>query len=311
MSDFSNSELRRLDLTLLLVLLGLIRRRKAREVAVELGLTPSGVSQALKRLRDIFGDALFLRRPHGLEPTATALALEAPVAAAVEALRGALGATRRFDPATAEGVLRLAALDAQQAVLIPPFAERLGTVAPGMRLSVLPLGRADAVGALMEARVDLALGFIPRPPEAIGAEALYRDGYLVVGSAAALPDAPRVSLDAYCAASHILVAPGGGMRGIVDSLLAEKGLRRWVSLALPAFLPALAAAAVTGSLVTLPARVAARFAPGFGLLTADPPLAIRPYPVSALWHRRNDGDPRLFWLRNEIRAVASRGSAAR
>ena len=101
------SQLRRLDLTLLLVFLGLMRHRKALDVAGELGLTQSAISQALKRLRDIFEDDLFLRRPHGMEPTAVALSLETPVAQAVEALRGALGAARSFDPATASGIVRV------------------------------------------------------------------------------------------------------------------------------------------------------------------------------------------------------------
>ncbi len=127
MTELSTSELRRLDLTLLLVFLGLLRHRKGATVADELGLTQSAVSQALKRLRDIFGDDLFLRRPHGMEPTATALALEAPVAQAVEALRGALGAARRFDPARAEGTVRIAALDAEQAVVIPALGASAST----------------------------------------------------------------------------------------------------------------------------------------------------------------------------------------
>ena len=104
MADFSNTELRRLDLTLLLVFLGLLRLRKAAGVAAELGLTQSAVSQALRRLRAIFGDDLFLRRPHGMEPTAVALALEPAVRGAVEALRGALGSARAFDPAAASGI---------------------------------------------------------------------------------------------------------------------------------------------------------------------------------------------------------------
>lgn len=134
MSDLSISQLRRLDLTLLLVFLGLVRHRKAADVALKLGLTQSAISQAVKRLRDIFQDDLFLRRPHGMEPTATALALEEPVRRAVEALRGALGAARAFDPMQAEGVVRIAALDAEQAVLIPPLAARLRQRAPGLTL---------------------------------------------------------------------------------------------------------------------------------------------------------------------------------
>ena len=260
MSDFSKTELRRLDLTLLLVFLGLLRHRKATDVAVELGLTQSGVSQALKRLRDIFGDELFLRRPHGMEPTATAFALEDPIAAAVDALRGALGAARQFDPVTAEGVIRIAALDSQQAVVIPQLAARVRRSAPGIGLSVLPIGRAAAIEALIEGRVDLALGFVWGVPELIQSSMLYEESYRVVGKAASLPDAPIVEMKDYLAADHILVSHEGDMRGIVDKELQSIGKTRRVTLAISAFLPALAAASATGSLLTLPSRIADTFA---------------------------------------------------
>jgi DNA-binding transcriptional LysR family regulator len=302
MTEFSNAEIRRLDLTLLLVFLGLLRHRKARGVAVELGLTQSAISQALKRLRDVFGDELFLRRPHGMEPTATALALEAPVATAVDALRSALGVARAFEPETATGLLRVAALDAEQAVLIPPLARRLRALAPGITLSVLPLGRAAAVEALAEGRADLALGYIWQVPEAISGERLYDEAFLVAGRPEALPQAPRIDLDAYCRADHVLVSPGGDLRGVVDGQLAAMGRSRRVILGLPAFLPALAAAAATGALLTLPARVARAFAGGFGLVTAEPPLPVRSFPVSVFWHRRNDADPRTGWLRRQLAA---------
>ena len=301
MSDFSKTELRRLDLTLLLVFLGLLRHRKALDVAAELGLTQSAVSQALKRLRDIFGEELFLRRPHGMEPTATALALEAPVTAAVEALRGALGVARAFDPATASGVVRVAALDAEQAVLIPPLAERLRTQAPGLTLSVLPLGRGAAMEALAEGRADLALGFVWDVPEAISSAVIYTESFLVAGRPGVLPQAPTLTLDAYCAAEHILISPAGDLRGIVDDRLEALGRNRRIVLGLPSFLPALAAAAASGALVTLPARVATAFATGFGLVTAAPPLELRSFPVSVFWHRRNDADPRMEWLRSIVR----------
>jgi DNA-binding transcriptional LysR family regulator len=301
MSELSISELRRLDLTLLLVFLGLLRHRKALDVAAELGLTQSAISQSLRRLRDIFGDELFLRRPHGMEPTATALALEAPVAAAVEALRGALGAARSFEPATATGLVRVAALDAEQAVLIPPLVARLGRLAPRLTLSVLPLGRGAAMEAMSEGRVDLALGYVWDLPDAILGEPLYDESFLVAGSPKALPKAPYISLDDYCAADHVLISPGGDLRGVVDDQLAALGQSRRVILGLPAFLPALAAVASSDALVTLPARVARAFAPGFGLVTAEPPISVRRFPVSVFWHRRNDSDPKTSWIRQQLR----------
>ncbi|MBI1417952.1 MAG: LysR family transcriptional regulator [Limimaricola sp.] len=305
MTDLSISQLRRLDLTLLLILLGLLRHRKAATVAGELGLTQSAISQALRRLRDIFEDELFLRRPHGMEPTATALALELPVARAVEALRGALGAARYFDPAEARGDLHIAALDAEQAVLIPHLAARLCRAAPGLRLSVLPLNRSAAVDALAEGKVDLSFGFVWNAPDWISGERLYDEGFLVAGQPDMLPDAPVIELDRYCAANHVLVSPAGELQGIVDRQLAQIGRSRRVVLGLPAFLPGLAAVARSPVLVTLPARVARGFAPGFGLVTAEPPLEIRRFPVSVFWHRRNDSDARTIWLLEQVRACAA------
>lgn len=300
MSEFTLTELRRLDLTLLLVFLGLVRHRKATEVAAELGLTQSAISQALKRLRSVFADELFLRRPHGLEPTATALALEAPIARAVETLRAALGTARAFDPATAAGVVRIAALDAQQVVVVPPLVRHLAAVAPGLRVSVLPLGREAAIAALVDGRADLALGFLWDLPDTVRRAALYDEGYLVAGRPELLPTAPHVTLDAYCAADHVLVSPGGDLSGIVDDRLAALGRARRVVLGLPAFLPALAAAATSRALVTLPSRVARAFAPAFGLALAEPPLDVRRYTVSVLWHRRDEQDPRSVWLRGAL-----------
>lgn len=303
MSELSTQELRRLDLTLLLVFLGLLRHRKALDVAAELGLTQSAISQSLRRLRDIFGDELFLRRPHGMEPTATALALEAPVAAAVDALRGALGAARSFDPATATGLVRVAALDAEQAVLIPPLAARLRKQAPGLTLSVLPLGRAAAMEALAEGRADLVLGYVWDLPDAISGEPIYEESFLVAGRPDVLPHAPGIELDAYCAADHVLISPGGDLRGVVDEQLEAIGRSRRIVLGLPSFLPALAAVAASGALVTLPARVARAFAPSFGLVTAEPPIPVRSFAVSVFWHRRNDTDPRTFWIKQQLREV--------
>ncbi|MBL9049375.1 MAG: LysR family transcriptional regulator [Tabrizicola sp.] len=305
MSDLSETQLRRLDLTLLLVFLGLLRHRKALDVAGELGLTQSAISQSLRRLRDVFGDPLFLRRPHGMEPTATALALERPVSLAVETLRTALGQARAFDPAVARGMIRIAALDSQQAGLIPALAGRLRVRAPSLTLSVLPLGRSDAVEALVEGRISLFFGLLPDRPETIRAQALYTETYLVAGRPEALPDAPRISLDAYCAADHVLVSPGGDLTGIMDQELDRQGRSRRVILGLPAFLPALAAARASGALVTLPGRIATAFAPGFGLVTAQPPVALRTFAVSAYWHRRNDHDPQVQWLVAEAGAAGA------
>lgn len=218
---------------------------------------------------------------------------------------------RAFDPAIATGAVRIAALDAEQAVLIPPLVARLRSDAPGLTLSVLPLGRGAAMEALSEGRADLALGFVWDPPEAIHTTPLYDESFLVAGRPQALPQAPHIDLDAYCAADHVLVSPGGDLRGVVDEQLEAMGRTRRVVLGLPAFLPALAAVAASGALVTLPARVAQAMASGFGLVTATPPLPVRSFSVAAFWHRRNEGDPQTRWIRQQLCNVCQTAGPAR
>src|SRR6516225_1632005 len=291
MTDFKNNELRRLDLTVLLVFMGLLRHRKATEVAAQLALTQSGVSHALKRLREVFGDQLFLRRPHGMEPTAVARALEAPVAEAIEALRRAIAGPRRFEPGLAEGVIRVAALDAELMTLVPELIGKLSANAAGLRLVARAIGRQAALDAIAAGELDIALGYFWKLGDAFVKEDLFQEDFLVVGNRSKHRLPRNITLDTYLRCSHILVSPGGDLRGVVDDLLESKGLQRKVIAALPLFLPALAAVEATNALATVPRRIALNYAKAFHLVTAEPPLAVRSFSVAAVWHRRDEHNP--------------------
>ena len=98
MTDFDDIALRRLDGTLLLVFEAAMDGGKLSAAAKRLGLTQSAVSHALKRLRSIFADELFVRTPHGVQPTPRALALREPLRAALDLMAGAIRPPR-FDSA--------------------------------------------------------------------------------------------------------------------------------------------------------------------------------------------------------------------
>ncbi len=81
--NFDEAQLRRLDLTLLLVFEEAMATGKLSAAAKRLGLTQSAISHALKRLREVFEDELFIRTPRGVQPTPRAMALRAPLADAL------------------------------------------------------------------------------------------------------------------------------------------------------------------------------------------------------------------------------------
>ena len=304
MSDVKNNQLRRLDLTVLLVFLGLIRHRRAAGVAMELGLTRSAISHSLRRLRDVFADELFLRRPHGLEPTSIALALEPRIAAAVELLRAAISMPQAFNPHSAEGVIRIAAFDAELATLLPGLIQTLWEQAPGLRIAGRGISRTQALDALTSGELDLAIGFFRDLEEVYISKPLFSENYAVVGSRKKHCFGPQISLDDYVRLPHVLVSPAGDLRGVVDELLEAKGLSRRIIAALPLFLPALSSVEATDAIATIPRRIADRYANSFGLVATEPPIAIRSFEISAVRHRRNERNPLLLWIIEELQKVS-------
>src|SRR5689334_5932332 len=98
MQDIDFNNIRRMDGSLLLVFHELLREKRATTVAERLGLSQSAISHALARLREIFGDPLFVRKPHGLAPTRRALELGPQVEALLQLADTTLARERKFEP---------------------------------------------------------------------------------------------------------------------------------------------------------------------------------------------------------------------
>lgn len=309
MINIDEIELRRLDLTVLLVFLNLLRFRKATDVADHMGLTQSSISHSIKRLREAFNDPLFLRHPKGMEPTAVALGLEPKIRQIVETLSDALQAPLDFDPATTTETLRIGAYDNEMTSLVPGLLERARAAAPGLRISILPLGRRAALDALETGDIDLALGFIWDLPAGFRKIDLYEEHYSVVFRQGHPLEGRALTLDAYLTADHLIVSPAGEFSGIVDRELARQDRQRDVIVSVPLFLPALATVATTDLIATLPSRLVASEAARYQLIQSEPPIHIRPFTVSMILHKRNANHPMHEWVAELLTADEPRPGA--
>jgi DNA-binding transcriptional LysR family regulator len=303
MSDIRHTQLRRLDMTLLLVFREIVRTGKASEAARRLGLTQSAISHALNRLRDLFSDPLFVRRPHGLEPTARALALAPQIDSILMLSEQAIASDRPFEPAKEQRALRIGAADDTLSLIAPPLIRRVKKAAPSVQLNFRLAARPDMQDKLASGDLDLGVGFMPRLHGAVEAKPVFRETYLVVARRGHPKLAEPLTLGKYLDLEHLLVSFGGDARGIVDQVLEQKGKSRLIGAVMPMFLPAVAAIAETDLVATLPSRVAQRFAPRFKLATAPPPLAIRSYQVSIAWRRVAASDHAVQWLASQIQDV--------
>jgi DNA-binding transcriptional LysR family regulator len=295
-------QLRRLDPVLLLAFRETFRSGRLAAAADRLSLTPSALSHALRRMRDVFGDDLFVRRPGGVEPTARARELAPHIDAALDALDALLRRPAPFDPSTTDRVFRLSALDAATSLFLPDLLGGFTRQAPTATLAVLALPRGPALQAVADRKIDLAIGFFWGRTPGLVRTPLLTETYAVVRRSD-LP-LPR-DVETYVSLRHLLVSQDGEPHGVADTALERLGLSRRVAATAPNFFAGLAAASRTELCLTLPARFAARWAASFGLGVRPAPLELRSFSLSAAWRQIDAGDGGLMWLIALLKAQAA------
>jgi DNA-binding transcriptional LysR family regulator len=297
MISITHMNVRDVDLNLLRVFDAVLRERGVTPAAAGLGLTQPAVSNALSRLRGLFGDPLFVRTPSGMDATPFARELAEPVRQALALLESALAHGPGFDPPSATRAFRFYMSDLGQIEFLPPLIERVQQHAPGVRLEAVAMEVEDIAAALAAGALDQAVGFLPGLGPPVRRRALFRDPYLCLMRA----DHPITSLTRkkFAEASHALVSYRGGHR-VIEEALERAGVARKIALRVPHFTVVPMVLERTDLILTLPARVARVFERRGKLKSLPPPVPIPPAEVAVHWHERFEADPGNRWLREQI-----------
>ena len=295
--------IRQLDISSLMIFRDLVRLRKTTLVADRMGLSQSAISHALNRLRGALNDPLFVRHAKGMEPTAVALELAPKIEKIIEDLSLALKGTTTFDPAASNRVFNLAGNDFITSLLYPPLFERVRQVAPGVRISTRFAVGGNSLAALANNDIDLAIGRFYELPPGYSETHLFDEDFVVLARAGHPGIPGQLDLETYLALDHMLVSFVGGFKGVVDTALKTLQLKRHVISNTPLFLTACATVSESDLIVTMPGRLARKYAARFGLEVYAPPLSLPPFPVTAMRYRSTLKDPAIDWLLGEIQDI--------
>jgi DNA-binding transcriptional LysR family regulator len=299
MLSITAMNVRDLDLNLLRVFDAVLSGRSVTTAAARLNLTQPAVSNALARLRQAFGDALFLRTSRGMEPTPFARALAEPVRQALALLESALAHGPGFEPATSSRGFRFYMSDLGQVEFLPPLVERLRRMAPDVRLEAVGLELEEIGGALAAGGLDLAVGFLPGLGSPLRRRALFRDPYVCLFRRDHPAIQGRLTKRIFLEASHALVSYRGGHR-VVEEALERAGLARRIVLRVPHFTVVPMVLERTDLILILPERVARVYERGGAFKWLPPPVPIPAADVAVHWHERFDADPGNRWLREQL-----------
>jgi DNA-binding transcriptional LysR family regulator len=299
---------RTLDLNLLRVFDVVMAERNLTRAAERLSLTQPAVSNALKRLREAVGEDLLTRTAHGVTPTPRAEALWPEVRSALGRLRGAL-APGEFDPQTEAANFRIAMADATAALFMPPLVAQIEQSGAQANLRGLPLTTRDPSALLERGDADVAVGFFPDAVAALlaqGDSALLRrqrlnEGeYICVMRRGHPLSKQPLTLDAYCAAHHLLVSLSGRGHGLADQVLAGLSRKRRVVLTVNQYFTAGRVVANSDLLTVLPAYFIESTGYRDRLVTRPLPFALPSLHLEMLWHIRNDRSSAHQWLRARL-----------
>lgn len=314
----------RADLNLLKVFEAVYEERNLLLAGKRLNLTQSAVSHALRRLRELVGDELFMRTGKGMAPTGRATAMAPTLRESLRRIEDALG-VEPFSPDESRRRFVVAANDHVTTVIIAPLSRQLQKEAPDVDLVIRPSTRLALVEQIDLGRIDLALGIFSKVPPRLNSRTLMSQGEAVLMRKGHPASRRKLTLGDLTKYPLVTLSVGGQDEGAFGGFIVERGparqsdmfdrhalekallgfkaqprLRMTVphSLAIPALLRD------TQMLSIVPASLAVA-------LTRSGELSRRPLPyqagtsiMRAVWHSRDEHDAGHIWLRDMVAETA-------
>ncbi len=296
----------RFDLNLLVALDALLEERNVTKASERLHIGQSGMSSALSRLREYFGDELLVSVGRRLMLTPLAESLVEPVRDTLLRARATLARKPGFDAATAERRFAVCASDYVTTVLLAEAVRRIAELAPGVALDIR--SPPHHVAEVFErGSVDLLV-----MPEQYVARLehpqlrLFEDTQICMVWSGQSTHGETLSFDQYMALGHVAVR-FGDERSIAfeEWFLPRYGQRRRIESSVDNFsaLPLLVVG--TQRIATLHRRLGAHFASYLPLRLIEPPFEMPPLVEMITWPRYLEHDPAHIWLRTQLLACAA------
>jgi DNA-binding transcriptional LysR family regulator len=300
--------LSQVDLNLFVVLEAIYREGNITRAGQQLNLTQPAISHALKRLRDLLHDPLFVRQGAHMVPTPFTRNMIEEVRQALHILEVNLSASRNFVPENTRRNFHISLWEYAEGLILPALLQRLMTAAPGMSITTSRVKRRDLETELASGSVDLAVEIPMTVSDRIRQKWLLNDSFVVMSRQGHPSITKKLDLDTYLAQRHVQVSSRRYGPSLIDIELSRRGLRRQVSLRSQHNHTACMVVSTTDMLLTLPERHAKLLNTEFpnqrGLNRVYPfPLKMPSLEAHLYWHESVENDPANRWLREEIESV--------
>lgn len=265
-----------------------------------LGITPAAASNALRRLRDDFGDPLLVKSGRGLMRTQLGEALRGPAREVVNATQNLLDAAKPFEPLTFDGELPIALADHVAAILLAQLDELARERAPRAKLMIspIPLDIEDWLKRSGGILVGPAGPFAAtQSGDTLLTEEFYVERYVCVMRSGHPIANKTLTVKRYAEQNHVLVLPRGlTAQSAIDVFLESKGLSRRIVRTVPSFHLAIPIILQSDLIMSMPERNACLLAISDAVIK-DMPVDSPPLSMKLICHPAHKGDLRASFMK--------------
>lgn len=294
--------MRHQEISLLVIFDAIMTEGSITRAADQLELTQPAVSNALSRMRQAWNDELFIKDGRNIQPTIYAQNLWKKVRSPLVELEEAVD-IEGFDPASSQRTFRIAAADTIIDTAWAPLRKIIEEQAPHINLHAVPYTISNAHELLDNAEVDLVVGGVLENDDAICSEYLYSPCYICVMRPGHPLTQTQFSLEEFANSEHLLVSLSGEATGYTDEVLAQYGLSRRIAMTVNHFSAVPKLISESDLIAIVPSSTMEEAIFSGKLAVVEPPIQITTKLINNYWHRRQDTDKGLVWLRAHVTRI--------
>lgn len=270
------------------------------QVAGQIGVSQSSISQMVQRWRVLIGDQLFVRSRYGVVPTEGALALRRKIQPLLDEMRLALSEPMGFDASKSDRIFKVHMSDIGQLVFLPCLAFWLKENAPNVRLSVRNVAWDEIEIALGSGDLDLAVGSLPMIKGRVHARTLRSEKYVTVMRGEHPLAGATLDLDAFAVTEHLVIDATSSGHALIEGVLRAKGIQRRVGLTIPHYLAAERVLINSDYLLTVPEVAVTAFHESAKFQIKPTPFQLPKFDIRVHWHERSKSDDGVQWMKAAI-----------
>lgn len=306
MKIINENDLSRVDLNLLVVLLVMYEARSVTGAAQRLYLGQPALSAALKRLRTMFGDPLFVRSSQGMVPTPRAEQLVQQFAPLLQGVHRAIFSKPAFNPQQDRYSFRLAMSDWIEQWLMPDLLAEVLVEAPQVDITVLTADPWQVTPLMEKQQADVAVTVGNPVSRDLTCAEIASAGFSTLWDSQQIALTRALTLAAFVRYDHVLVSYRGANESALDEQLQQQGVARRVRYVTPHFSALPMMLKRLPLFATVPQGLVSNWCERFDLRAAPVPVAMPDYRLSLLWHNARHDDDANRWLREKLRKLLLR-----